>query len=830
MASNSLGALKLDLVVRIGGFTAPLDQAERHAQKTSKSISDAAKSASQAWSGLSGVVTKQFAGVSIGDVFNKFVAETRAAEAEQAQLAAMLRSTGEAAGFTRAELNDMAAAMEGRSIFSTGDINTAQTALLAFTDVAGGHFTTVMQSAMDMAARTGMTVAQAAETIGQALHVPAQGLGELSKQGVLFTSEQQELVRQFEATGKMAEAQGIILDALSGTYGGAAQAARDTFGGALIALQNTIDGLLTGQDGSLESARLGVETLNAALSDPATKAGVAVITEAMTDMASKAIESIPFIIDAGDGVVRVFDVLGNTLVGMYATAAARIQSLVADSATALSYLPDFAGGAEFAQRAAQYRADATLNLKIAEQAAAAIRENLDKPLKGSAMADLAKQAEQARRALGESGAVHDGARSSAGVATGSTKAVNQAAAGMPRATASAQPAASARVKAVESESPKTGDDAIVAQVEAEKHIVSDTLQARLDAAIASIIDEARSGISQGLKNVVTGKQGIDEAFATLASELANAAAEPLADIAAEWLVSQAVEMSGLQTLDMENAAFAMSIISDATSGISEGLQNIITGTQSADEAFVSLASRMADSMAGALADMAADWLVYQALEMAGIEALTASKISGIGAASSAQQAAIAVTSSASSAATALTTSTQTAAAATVAAAWSPAALWASIGSFGQAAVLAGGAILAVKALGGFRTGGYTGSGDVGAVAGVVHGQEYVFDAESTARIGVSNLEAMRHGEMALGSQETSAAGVVRVERTVEEVGRSQSVGGITINAPVSVQAQPGMSQQDAQRQGDQMARAFRDGVVDILRREMGQGGVLYRRA
>ncbi|SDI77716.1 Prophage tail length tape measure protein [Pseudomonas flavescens] len=416
MASNSLGALKLDLVVRIGGFTAPLDQAERHAQKSAKSISDAAKSASQAWSGLSGVLTKPFVGVSIGDIFSKFVAETRAAEAEQAQLAAVLRSTGEAAGFTRAELNDMAAVMEGRSIFSTGDINTAQTALLAFTDVAGDQFSTAMQSAMDMAARTGMTVAQAAETIGQALRAPSQGLGELSKQGLQVTDEQQALARQFKTTGKMADAQGIILDALSESYGGAAQAARDTFSGALTALQNTVDGLLTGQDGSLEAARLSIEALNAALTDPATKAGVVALTDAMAGVASKVIESIPFIIDAGDGAVRVFDVLGNTLVGMYATAAAKIQSLAADSATALSYLPDFAGGAEFAQRAAQYRADAKLNLEVAAQAAAAIRENLERPLKGSAIADLVKQAEQAKHVLREA-AVPDRPKASAAAAS-----------------------------------------------------------------------------------------------------------------------------------------------------------------------------------------------------------------------------------------------------------------------------------------------------------------------------------------------------------------------------------------------------------------------------
>ena len=47
---------------------------------------------------------------------------------------------------------------------------------------------------------------------------------------------------------------------------------------------------------------------------------------------------------------------------------------------------------------------------------------------------------------------------------------------------------------------------------------------------------------------------------------------------------------------------------------------------------------------------------------------------------------------------------------------------------------------------GFKTGGYTGNIGTNSVAGVVHGQEYVFDAQATRRIGVDNLNAMRRGD------------------------------------------------------------------------------------
>lgn len=48
---------------------------------------------------------------------------------------------------------------------------------------------------------------------------------------------------------------------------------------------------------------------------------------------------------------------------------------------------------------------------------------------------------------------------------------------------------------------------------------------------------------------------------------------------------------------------------------------------------------------------------------------------------------------------------------------------------------------------GFDRGGWTGTGAPTAVAGLVHAEEYVFDAASTRRIGVANLEAIRRGRM-----------------------------------------------------------------------------------
>lgn len=274
MSARGLGTLTLDLIAKIGGFTGPMDEAARKAKKSGKDIAGAADGAAAAWKELGPVVAGAFAGLSAASVFTAFIANTKAMEQEQAQLEAVIKSTGGAAGYSSGQLNDMANAMSNASTFSGGEINTAQTALLAFTGIAGDEFKKATQSAIDMAARTGMSVVSAAETIGRALDVPSRGMAALSKQGFRFTDDQKALAKSLEDSGRTAEAQGIILQELQNTYDGAAQAARDTFGGALVALGNTLADITTGDKDSLGAAKAAVEGLISALQSPAGKIAI----------------------------------------------------------------------------------------------------------------------------------------------------------------------------------------------------------------------------------------------------------------------------------------------------------------------------------------------------------------------------------------------------------------------------------------------------------------------------------------------------------------------------------------------------------------------------
>ena len=62
---------------------------------------------------------------------------------------------------------------------------------------------------------------------------------------------------------------------------------------------------------------------------------------------------------------------------------------------------------------------------------------------------------------------------------------------------------------------------------------------------------------------------------------------------------------------------------------------------------------------------------------------------------------------------------------------------------------------------GFKSGGYTGNIGLNQEAGVVHGQEYVLNAEATKRVGINTLNAINNG------------GTIQAERQAQASAKSQ---------------------------------------------------------
>ncbi|TKA90400.1 phage tail length tape measure family protein [Halopseudomonas bauzanensis] len=152
--------------------------------------------------------------------------EGRDAEDSIAQLNAALTATGGAAGWSAEQLLEMADELRDVSNYTTEQIIDGQTRLLSYTGVVGKEYPAAMQIVIDQAQRLGISVEQSAETVGQALESPSKAMAALGRQGFTLEKSQQDLLIRLEATGRMAEAQAIIMDMLTESYGGSAAAAR----------------------------------------------------------------------------------------------------------------------------------------------------------------------------------------------------------------------------------------------------------------------------------------------------------------------------------------------------------------------------------------------------------------------------------------------------------------------------------------------------------------------------------------------------------------------------------------------------------------------------
>lgn len=176
--------------------------------------------------------------VGIGKVFSTGLEEIKFGEKLNAQTDLLVKNTG----FTMAtgQINDYTLALSKVSGISEEDLQAAGNNIIKFGDVSKENYKKAVDSLNDMGA-AGKDVAGTSEALGKALADPAKAAGLLKRQGVILNDEQKKLIDNFIATGDKAGAQGVILDALQGTYGGMAEKTGGTLQGNLDKLQNLFE-------------------------------------------------------------------------------------------------------------------------------------------------------------------------------------------------------------------------------------------------------------------------------------------------------------------------------------------------------------------------------------------------------------------------------------------------------------------------------------------------------------------------------------------------------------------------------------------------------------
>jgi len=229
-----------------------------------------------------------------------------------------------------------------------------------------------------------------------------------------------------------------------------------------------------------------------------------------------------------------------------------------------------------------------------------------------------------------------------------------------------------------------------------------------------------------------------------------------------------------------------STLGSARSELSSFMSDVATGSADAGDALMDMITGFAKSMIGALADMAAQWLIYQGVQL--LVGKSTQSVAAMGMVANAQATAFQAQ---------LAAYASTAAIPVVGPALAPGAAVAA--AMATAPMVAG---VASTSLMGMAHGGY----------------------ENIPREGTWLLDG---GERVLAPNQNRD--LTQYLRNANDTGAGGGGGGITINAPVTVQAQPGMSDEAARRQGEMMGQAFRQTIREVVNEEFAQGGSMWRR-
>lgn len=471
--ANSLGTLTLDLIAKIGAFTGPLDKASQESKKRTaeiaKSFDSLAKGVGAAVGSIPAVLTalvvhsasvakeisNQAALAGLGTTeFQKYAAGAQSVGIEQDKLADIFKDTND-------KLGDFA--------------NTGGGALKDF-------FTNI-------APKVGVTADSFKKLNSKdalALYVTSLEKANVNQQEMTFymeaiASDSTALVpllrnggKAFDELGASAEAAGVILD--EGTIAAAKQ-----FG---IEVQG-LEQYLTSAKTMLAAEFLPVlAQFTKDINSSAKQAGG--LKGVVGDLGEKLVESTAFVVNAGDGVVRAFDIVANTLVGLFATAVGHTDNLAAQANSALGTLTFGDTSKQFKQNAADFANSAQLQFGVAAQAAGKIREDLDTPLAGDKFKTYVANAKAAAAEL---------AKTNLSVTPGTGSGVDPAA--IAAAAAAAKKAASDAAAAAKKiqDSFKDSETDLQRQIE----LINTTVDARKNATeVAKVQFEIESGKLAGI--------------------------------------------------------------------------------------------------------------------------------------------------------------------------------------------------------------------------------------------------------------------------------------------------------------------------------------------
>ena len=219
-------------------------KAEAGLRRVGESVDKVGKRIESGFRGAATRITQAFALIGAAHVFSDIIAEAREAAKTSAQTAAVLKSTGQAAGITAKHVSDLATSLSNMAGVDDEAVQQGENLLLTFTRIRNGVgkgnkiFDRATTIALDMSKALGKDLQGSIIQVGKALNDPIKGITALTRVGVTFTEQQKDQIKAMVAAGDTMGAQKLILQELEREFGGFAKASADPFDRFQVALKN----------------------------------------------------------------------------------------------------------------------------------------------------------------------------------------------------------------------------------------------------------------------------------------------------------------------------------------------------------------------------------------------------------------------------------------------------------------------------------------------------------------------------------------------------------------------------------------------------------------
>lgn len=262
------------------------------------------------------------------------------AQQVQAQLNAVLQSTGGIAGVTAEQVNALADELSRLTPFEDEAIVSAESLLLTFTNIGQDVFPDATRIVLDMSQALGQDLKSSAIQLGKALQDPINGVTALRRVGVNFTDAQMEMIQAMVEAGDIMGAQKMILAELQTEFGGSAEAAGSTFAGQLKILKTQLGNIGEKIGGAVLPALSELAgKLMEYLGKPEVQAAITSIAEKIGEFAASVVEAVPVVIEwfkkAFDWLTQNKGVIVGVLAAIGVAIAAFVYSTVIPAAAAM---------------------------------------------------------------------------------------------------------------------------------------------------------------------------------------------------------------------------------------------------------------------------------------------------------------------------------------------------------------------------------------------------------------------------------------------------------------------------------------------------------------